>query len=70
MTDSASEADDYVMMQAAHWCMRLREADCSARERRDFEDWLLDAPGHALEYARMLEVWDLTAELTPTLPSP
>ncbi|MFK3789224.1 MULTISPECIES: FecR/PupR family sigma factor regulator [Pseudomonas] len=70
MTDSASEADEYVMMQAAHWCMRLREADCTAQERQAFKDWLQGDPGHALEYARMLEVWDLTGQLSPTTTAP
>lgn len=69
MTDSASQVEEYLMMQAAHWCIRLREADCSLAERRAFEDWLQSDPSHAFEYAKMLEAWDLTGQLSPTLPT-
>ena len=69
MTDAARQTGDFLMMQAAHWCMRLREADCSPSERKAFEDWLQSDPSHAFEYAKMLETWDLTGQLAPTLPS-
>ncbi|NBF01966.1 DUF4880 domain-containing protein [Pseudomonas sp. Fl5BN2] len=70
MTEPAGETGDYLMMQAAHWCMRLREADCSLEERRAFEDWLQGDPSHAFEYARMLEVWDLAGQLSPSVLAP
>lgn len=69
MTDAARQAEDRLMMQAAHWCMRLRETDCRPAERRAFEDWLQSDPRHAFEYAKMLEVWDLSGQLAPSLPS-
>ncbi|MBC2657520.1 DUF4880 domain-containing protein [Pseudomonas sp. MSSRFD41] len=69
MTEPADAADEYVMMQAAHWCIRLREDDCSLAERQAFEDWLLSDPSHACEYSRMLEVWDLTGQLVPGTPA-
>lgn len=68
MTDTARHAEDRLMMQAAHWCMRLREADCSLAERRAFEDWLQSDPRHAFEYAKMLDVWELSGQLAPSLP--
>lgn len=69
MNSPASEADEYLMMQAAHWCIRLREADCSLDERQAFEDWLQSDPSHAFEYAKMLEAWDLTGHLAPSRPT-
>ncbi|KAF0866621.1 DUF4880 domain-containing protein [Pseudomonas sp. LD120] len=69
MTDPANKADDVLMMQAAHWCMRLQEADCSIEERQAFKDWLQSDPSHAFEYAKMLEAWDLTAQLMPSIPT-
>ncbi|MGC5698778.1 DUF4880 domain-containing protein [Pseudomonas sp. NFXW11] len=70
MIHPASDADDHLMMQAAHWCMRLREADCSLQERQAFEQWLQEDPSHAFEYAKMLEVWDLSGQLAPSLSAP
>ncbi|SEB99951.1 transmembrane sensor [Pseudomonas saponiphila] len=68
MTDATHQAEHVLMMQAAHWCVRLREADCSLAERQAFEDWLQSDTSHGLEYAKIVEVWDLCGQLTPSLP--
>ena len=60
--DSA-ETDDAITDAAAHWCMRLHEADCTDAERIEFARWLAADPLHALEYEAMLEIWDVADQL-------
>lgn len=52
--------------EAAHWCMRLHEEDCSEDERQAFQRWLAASPEHAREFAAMQEIWQLSAHLPPT----
>ncbi|GAB3466512.1 FecR/PupR family sigma factor regulator [Azotobacter salinestris] len=51
--------------EAAYWCMRLHEDDCSEDERQAFQRWLDASPEHAREFAAMLEIWELSADLPP-----
>ncbi|WP_433771135.1 FecR family protein [Pseudomonas putida] len=65
MTDSPlSQAEyDAITDAAAHWCMRLHADDCTAQERRAFEQWLHAHPLHAVEYDAMLEIWEIAGDL-------
>jgi hypothetical protein len=63
-----SPPEDSVLMQAAHWCMRLRDKDCTKEERMTFQNWIQSDPVHAFEYARMLEIWDLNGQLPAHAP--
>ncbi|WP_455827287.1 FecR family protein [Pseudomonas graminis] len=61
---TVSEAEyDAITDAAAHWCMRLHASDCTANERRAFEQWHDAHPLHAFEYATMLEIWDVADHL-------
>ncbi|NIF29046.1 DUF4880 domain-containing protein [Pantoea sp. Tr-811] len=55
--------DDALLTQAADWCLRLHDGSCTAAERAAFERWVQADARHALEYAKMLEIWDLCDEL-------
>ncbi|WP_256588591.1 DUF4880 domain-containing protein [Pseudomonas sp. HMWF021] len=59
----SDEMEDEILNRAAHWCMRLHEDDCTQSERRAFEQWIQTDPRHAFEYAKMLEVWDISDQL-------
>lgn len=62
--DTLSEAEyDAITDAAAHWCMRLHAADCSAQERQAFEQWHAAHPLHAFEYEAMLEIWEVAEHL-------
>ena len=54
---------DAITDAAAHWCMRLHAADCTADERQAFTQWHDGHPLHAFEYAAMLEIWDVADHL-------
>lgn len=57
------EMDEAILSQAAHWCMRLQENTCTQEERLAFKEWIQIDPRHAFEYAKMLEIWDLSDQL-------
>jgi transmembrane sensor len=61
---------DAITDAAAHWCMRLHAEDCTAAERKAFEQWLKAHPLHAIEYNAMLEVWDISGQIEPLNPAP
>ncbi|EGH29521.1 FecR protein, partial [Pseudomonas syringae pv. japonica str. M301072] len=61
---------DAITDAAAHWCMRLHAEDCTATERKAFEQWLKAHPLHAIEYNAMLEVWDIAGQIEPLNPAP
>ncbi|WP_271103059.1 FecR family protein [Pseudomonas tohonis] len=67
---SSKPQGDSLVEVAAHWCMRLHAEDCTDEERAQFQAWIEADPAHALEYAEMLEIWDLSEHLPPTQPSP
>lgn len=67
---SSQTPSDPLVEVAAHWCMRLHAEDCTDEERAQFKAWIEADPSHALEYAEMLEIWDLSEHLPPTQPSP
>lgn len=58
--------DDRISAEAAHWCARLHDADCSDAERAAFAQWRAADPRHAEEYQAMLEIWQLSELLPPT----
>jgi transmembrane sensor len=60
---SPHEADDEILTQAAHWCLRLNDETCTVDERAAFGQWVQADPRHAFEYAKMLEIWDLSEAL-------
>lgn len=43
--------------QASHWVVRLRAPDCSASERRAFQDWLALSPRHRQSYQNAEAIW-------------
>jgi transmembrane sensor len=55
--------DDDVLSQAADWCVRLHEDDSTPADRAAFALWVQADPRHALEYGKMLEIWELCSEL-------
>ncbi|MFJ4143191.1 FecR family protein [Pseudomonas sp. NPDC089734] len=66
-----SEAEyDAITDAAAHWCMRLHADDCTDAERKVFAHWFNAHPQHAIEYEAMLEIWDISEQVTPVNPAP
>ncbi|WP_283188187.1 DUF4880 domain-containing protein [Pseudomonas sp. PMCC200344] len=57
------EMDEEILTQAAHWCMRLQDDTCTTEERLAFQQWIQTDPRHSFEYAKMLEIWDLSDQL-------
>ncbi|MBZ9779970.1 DUF4880 domain-containing protein [Pseudomonas sp. REP124] len=57
------DSEDEILTQAANWCLRLNDETCTAEERAAFQQWVQADPRHAFEYAKMLEIWDLSDEL-------
>jgi transmembrane sensor len=55
--------DEAILSQAAHWCMRLQENTCTQAEKLAFKEWIQMDPRHAFEYAKMLEIWDISDQL-------
>ena len=62
-TPHRSPTSDEIADAAAHWCMRLREDDCTDDEREAFVQWLAADPLHAAEYQAMVEIWDVADQL-------
>ncbi|QBF26136.1 FecR family protein [Pseudomonas tructae] len=64
---SAAELDA-ITDAAAQWCLRLQAEDCSAAERRAFEQWLVAHPAHLQEYQAMMDIWQTADHLPRTFP--
>ncbi|RON24538.1 DUF4880 domain-containing protein [Pseudomonas brassicacearum] len=60
---SSCDMDEAILSQAAHWCMRLQENTCTQTEKLAFKEWIQTDPRHAFEYAKMLEIWDISDQL-------
>lgn len=58
--------DDRISAEAAHWCARLHDEECSDAERAEFAQWLALDPRHEVEYQAMLEIWQLSEWLPST----
>ncbi|WP_108226398.1 MULTISPECIES: FecR/PupR family sigma factor regulator [unclassified Pseudomonas] len=58
-----NEIDEDIASQAADWCMRLQDDDCPPADRQAFQHWIQLDPRHAFEFAKMLEIWDLSGQL-------
>lgn len=59
-------SDDPLAEEAAHWCIRLHDEDCSEDDRQAFQRWLVTSPEHARKFAEMAEIWEVAAYLPPT----
>ncbi len=71
MTNAPLPANDDPLVEvAAHWCMRMHAADCTAEERAQFQQWIDEDKSHAIEYVAMLEIWDLSEHLPASEPVP
>lgn len=57
-------SEDDVHTRAEYWFARLRAADCSAPERREFDSWQTAAPANAAAYMRTRQLWEDIAGLT------
>lgn len=65
MTSSPSPFDDdRISAEAAHWCARLHDEECSDADRAEFAQWLALDSRHGEEYQAMLDIWQLS-ELLP-----
>jgi transmembrane sensor len=58
-----NEIDEDIANQAADWCMRLQDDDCPPADRQAFQHWIQLDPRHAFEFAKMLDIWDLSGQL-------
>lgn len=65
----ASSQGEQLTEDAAYWCMRLHDQDCTAEERLAFQHWVDADPAHAREFAEMLEIWEISSDL-PKASSP
>jgi transmembrane sensor len=66
-----SEAEyDAITDAAARWCMRMHASDCTVQERQAFSQWLNAHPLHAIEYEAVVEIWDVSEQITPASPAP
>lgn len=64
MNQPPAEHDDQSLSaEAARWCSRLHEADCTQAERDAFDAWCAEDPRHRDEYLAMLEIWRLAERL-------
>ncbi|MFV3415981.1 FecR family protein [Pseudomonas nitroreducens] len=67
MTSSPSPFDDdRISAEAAHWCARLHDEECSDADRAEFAQWLALDSRHGEEYQAMLDIWQLSALLPRT----
>ncbi|GAB7527629.1 FecR family protein [Pseudomonas sp. 3A(2025)] len=60
---------DRISDEAAHWCMRLHEADFSGQERAALEAWLERDPAHQREFDAMLDIWNISEFLPAANPA-
>lgn len=66
MKPSSSIHNDVASEQAADWCIRLHEENCTIAERDVFNEWIKSAPNNAFEYEKILKIWNLSTQLSPT----
>lgn len=59
----ATSRGEKLTEDAAYWCMRLHDHDCTDEERLAFQQWIEADPAHGREFAEMMEIWDISAEL-------
>ncbi len=59
----ATSRGEKLTEDAAYWCMRLHDQDCTDEERLAFRQWVEADPEHAREFAEMLEIWEISSEL-------
>ncbi|WP_217473657.1 FecR family protein [Stutzerimonas stutzeri] len=70
MTGKPPPSDhDRLSAEAALWCTRMHDQDCSVEDRRDFVRWLAEDPRHRAEYDAMLSIWQLAENLKQPNPS-
>ena len=66
----SSNADEPITEQAVNWFMRLQEKDCTQAERKAFDEWLSSNYKHTVAYEKTRKIWDVSAQLAPTLSVP
>lgn len=49
--------------EAALWCTRLHDRECTEADRELFRHWLDSDPTHAAEYQAILEIWAISENL-------
>jgi len=52
-------------IEASEWWVKLRDEDCTDREREMFVDWLRAAPENVSEYLALANVWQDLGEVVP-----
>ena len=62
----STDEDERLSAEAAYWCARLHDMDCTAEERQAFARWIATTPDHQHEYDAMLAIWRLADQLHPT----
>ncbi|MGG2396279.1 FecR family protein [Pseudomonas sp. SH1-B] len=62
----STDEDERLSAEAAYWCARLHDVDCTAEERQAFARWIAADPSHQHEYDAMLVIWQLADQLRPT----
>lgn len=60
MTLTAGPSEQDIADAAVDWCVRLHDADCTAKDRAAFEHWLALDPRHRQEYQRVERTWQLS----------
>lgn len=63
-------ADERLSDEAAEWCMRLQDPDCSEEDRAAFERWYDADPRHREEFEAMREIWQASAGLPARVAPP
>lgn len=61
----STDEDERLSAEAAYWCARLHDVDCTNEERQAFARWIAAEPSHQHEYDAMLVIWQLADQLSP-----
>ncbi len=62
-----SQPNKALSEMAADWCVRLHFEECTDADRAEFLRWYDADPAHAVEYANMCKVWQVSEQLPPRL---
>ncbi|MNJ42283.1 fec operon regulator FecR [compost metagenome] len=65
-----SHPDKAPSEMAADWCVRLHFEECTDADRAEFLRWYDADPAHAVEYANMCKVWQVSEQLPPRVQVP
>lgn len=56
--DQSPPDDPALREEAIGWLARLSDREATAEDRRSFEIWRAQSPGHARAYQRLAQIWD------------